>query len=307
MTPPRVSVVVPTYQRSTLLRSCIEAFDRQESSPSFEVVVADDGSTDDTSAVLSQLAETRQWLTWSSLPENRGPAAARNQALSNATGELVVFVDDDVVATSTLLARHVAHHDIAADESLAVLGRVAWHPSLEVSPFMKWLDHSGLQFAYDTWLREGPVEIPPAAFYTANVSLRRDRIDAVGGFDERFPPAYEDLELAVRLADAGLRLDYRPDALAHHNRAIDRATYARRMRTVGTATQLMRAIAPGFAVDDQALRRRRVSAASRLVLAVRAKLDRREESLWNFYWADMAAAYDAGLKRPLDLPDPVSG
>jgi GT2 family glycosyltransferase len=291
-------VVVPTYQRADLLRLCIESFDAQTDPPAFEMVAVDDASSDNTARVLAELAAERPWLRWASQPTNRGPAAARNRAIAEAGGRLLLFVDDDIVAAPTLLRTHVDFHAAANDATLAVLGRVDWHPSLEVTPFMRWLDLSGLQFAYDTWLREGPVEIPAAAFYTANLSMPRSLVVDAGGFDERFPfPAYEDLELATRLTARGLHLEYRPAALAYHRRAIDLTTFAKRMDFVGESAELMRAVSPNFEIDDRGLVNRRVSRLAELVAAAKARLHPNDRTRAGFYWATAAAAYHRGLRR----------
>jgi hypothetical protein len=175
-----------------------------------------------------------------------------------------------------------------------VLGRVDWHSSLEVTPFMRWLDRSGLQFAYDTWLREGPVP-PAAAFYTANLSLPRRLVTDAGGFDERFPfAAYEDLEIATRLTDRGLRMDYRPDALAYHRRAIDLQTFAQRMTRVGESAELMRAISPEFEIDDNELRSRRPGRTARLKTRL-AMLAGRVPASDDYFWAVVADAYRLGI------------
>lgn len=298
MTTPELSVVVPTYQREGLLRQCIESLEVQTDAPDFEVIAVDDGSSDNTAIVLAELAATRPWLHWACQPANRGPAAARNRALAEATGRLVLFVDDDIVAAPTLLRTHVDLHATAGDEMLAILGRVDWHPALEVTPFMRWLDHSGLQFAYDTWLREGPVPTPAAAFYTANLSMSRSQVVAVGGFDERFPfPAYEDLELATRLTARGLRMEYRPAALAYHRRTIDLPTFAKRMDLVGESAVLMRAVSPGFEIDDRSLVNHRVGRYAGLMAAAKAWLRPTDRTRSAYYWAAVAAAYHGGMQR----------
>jgi hypothetical protein len=196
------------------------------------------------------------------------------------------------VVTPTLLTTHVALHDAAADPLLCVLGRVDWHPDLTVTPFMHWLDASGLQFAYETWLRAGPVDPPYAAFYTANLSLRRELLLRVGGFDERFPfPAYEDMELAFRLAQLGLRMEYRPEALAWHARDIDLATFRRRMQMVATSAALLGRAAPDFPLDDSDLRSRDRRRRDRWRLAVRAAVLRREQDRSEHFWAQIGHAY----------------
>lgn len=288
-----LSVVVPTFQRAALLDRCLTALTVAGAGRAYEVVVVDDGSTDSTGDVLDRHLG-RLPMTALRQPRNAGPAAARNRGLSEARGRLVLFVDDDVVAAPDLLSAHLALHQAAGDEHLAVLGRVDWHPDLTVTPFMRWLDRSGLQFAYDTWLQEGPVVPPYAAFYTANLSLPRRLLEEVGGFDERFPfPAYEDMELAHRLTARGLRMVYRPHALAWHARPIDLATFRRRMAMVSASAALLREAAPDFPLEDDHLlhhdRRRR----ERWRLAVRAFVSRSDTHRAERYWAEVGHAYAA--------------
>lgn len=292
---PAVSVLIPTYNRADLLQRCLASLREQTLDRSrYEVVVVDDCSTDATPRLLEQadgIVHFRQ-------PVNHGPAAARNVAIRAARADLVLFLDDDIAAAPDLLEQHLAgHRDGGSDDSLGVLGRIEWHPDLQRTDFMRWLDTSGLQFAYDTWLRPGPVEPPYSAFYTANLSMHRSLLDRVGGFDERFPyPAFEDFELAFRLAQQGFRLVYRPEPLAFHTRSMDLRGFRDRMRKVGESAELLRANAPEFPLDDATLR----SAGSgsgwqRLQLRLAALRDPAKRSAW--YWAEVGAAYEAGRRR----------
>lgn len=299
MTPPGsapvLSVVIPTYRRPALLRRCLTALDGQTvPREQFEVVVVDDGSRDQTADVLAAFEDRVRAFVQ---PQNAGPAAARNTGIRAAYGEIVLFLDDDVAAAPDLLATHLELHRAAGDPLLGVLGRVDWDPALSVTPFMHWLDRSGLQFGYDTWLVEGPVEPPYAAFYTANVSVPRALLLDSGGFDERFPyAAFEDMELAFRLADRGFHLDYRPSARAFHIRAMDLRGFARRMQRVGESAELMRRAAPEFPLDDAQLQDKNVSVAelTRRRLAV---LRGRERALAAYYWAVIGRAYCRGRDR----------
>lgn len=301
---PLISVVVPTYRRPDLLRRCLAALAGQTVPPEqVEVVVVDDGSGDATTQVLADASRRMPNLVAVRQPTNRGPAAARNRGVRIARAPLVLFFDDDVVAEPGTVATHLELHAAMSDRSTGILGRVEWHPDLRVTPFMRWLDASGLQFAFDTWLRPGPVEPPYAAFYTANLSLSRDLLDEVGGFDERFPhAAYEDMELAWRLADAGFSMRYHPEARVFHARAIDLETFRSRMRKVGESAELLRALQPDFPVDDAQIRgertRRREQWLLRAVARV-AGLLRRDDLLARHYRAEVAAAYAAGRQEAL--------
>lgn len=296
----RLSVLVPTYERPGLLRACLASLAAQDvPADDFEVVVVDDGSGPAVQREVDRARASMPNLVGFRLAQNGGPAAARNRAVAASSGAVVLFLDDDVVATPSLVRCHLDHHG-AGDELLAVLGRVAWHPELRVTPFMRWLDRSGLQFAYETWLREGPVAPPYAAFYTANLSMSRALFERGGGFDERFPyAAYEDMELAWRLTGAGLHLDYRPDALAYHRRGITLADFRGRMTRVGESAALLAAAQPGFPLDDDAPLAGQASARRRLALAVLARVAPWTAWREQHYRAEVAAAYLRG-RRGLD-------
>jgi GT2 family glycosyltransferase len=242
---PDISVVVPTYRRPELLAKCLASLAAQDLERSrFEVVVVDDGSGPETERVLEAAAEGWPEMRWMALPSNRGPASARNRAIAEARGNYLLFVDDDIVAPPNLIRTHLELHE-HEDDQLGVVGLVQWHPDLLPTPFMRWLDTTDAQFSYGTGMREGPIEQPWDAFYTCNLSLARRVMLDVGGFDERFPyPAYEDAEVAARLAERGFHLEYRPGALAWHARAITLDQFCARMRFVGESAVLLKTAQP---------------------------------------------------------------
>jgi len=298
-----LSVVVPTYRRPALLERCLTSLWVQTlDADRYEVIAVDDGSGDETADVLREAARTSN-VRPIIQPENRGPAAARNRGVAEARGALICFIDDDVVAAPDLLAQHLRFHAQAGDERLGVLGRIHWEPHLRVTSFMRWLDRSGLQFGYDTWLREGAVDPPYAAFYTANLSMSRQLLLDAGGFDERFPyPAYEDMELAYRLAERGFRLDYRPAAVGFHARAIDLRTFCQRMTHVAEAAALLRAVQPDFPIDEEPVQCGAVRRRDRLALGLQSVVARplgRDRVLDRHYRAKIAAAYQAGQARAI--------
>lgn len=245
MTPaPEISVVIPTYRRPELLRACLDAVRKQDVDPDrFQVVVVNDASGDSTPEVLA--TANRGWPQMSAIEQavNRGPAAARNAGVAAATAPLVLFLDDDIVAAPDLISRHLAFHS-AGDPLLGVVGQVEWLPSLTVTPFMHWLDTTDLQFRFAA-MTEGTVDRPWEAFYTCNLSARTGLLREVGGFDERFPyPAFEDIDLGLRLTRLGFRLDYRPSALAWHSRPVSLNEFCRRTRQVGESATVLKRTQP---------------------------------------------------------------
>jgi GT2 family glycosyltransferase len=208
---PHFSVVVPTYNRLGRLRHVITALERQAyPSDAYEVIVISDGSTDGTHAYLETLHST-MCLRW--FPQvNRGPAAARNAGIQKAGGELIVFIDDDLVPEPQLLAEHARSHQ-EAGRDVVVLGPLLTPEGFEMAPWVRW-EQEMLMKQYRALLR-GEWAASARQFYTGNASLRRSHILDAGGFDEGFRRA-EDVELAYRLADKGLEFVFNMQAAGMH-------------------------------------------------------------------------------------------
>ncbi|MGD2115006.1 MAG: glycosyltransferase [Acidobacteriota bacterium] len=230
MDEPRVSVVIPTYQRMDVLPEVLDALEGQRDAPPFEVVVVDDGSRDDTPEFLAsrRFAVPARVLCQG----NRGPAAARNAGVRAAAGRWVAFLGDDTVPTPGWLARHVAaHEERGGGDELAVIGYTRWHPRVRTDPFLEYINEYGLQFGYR--LIEDPEDVPFNFFYTSNLSLHRSRLLA-HPFDERFPyAAWEDIELSYRLSRAGQRLVYEPRAVTLHDHPTDLERFMVRQEKAG--------------------------------------------------------------------------
>ncbi len=242
--PPRpssvaVSVVVPTYNRRSILRKTLLAYSSQTLAPDqFEVLIVDDGSTDDTTAMvrafkapfaLRMLAQSHQ-----------GPNAARNLAIRAAQGEVVVLTGDDMIPEPNFLEEHLKFHRSHPGETEAMLGFIDWSPELPITRFMRYIvaPEGGQQFAFHA-VKGGKADF--RMFYTSNVSLKRALLARQAClFDTDFAfPAYDDVEFGYRLAQQGLQLNFNTRAIAKHHHAITPASFAERQRKAGQMAALL--------------------------------------------------------------------
>jgi GT2 family glycosyltransferase len=224
---PEISIVVPTRDRAAKLRRCLEALIAQRADAPVQIVVVDDGSTDGTPEVLAgdpAVESVRR--------PHRGRAAARNPGVERARGAVVLFIDDDVVATEGLVLRHLDHHRRHPQEHEALIGRVTWAPELEITPHMLWLEDGGPLFAFNEIT--DPERVDWRHFCTANASVKRSFLSSDHPFDEGLQRCV-DIELGYRLHRRGMRLRYDAEAVGHHLRVDTPRSTEVRMREVGRA------------------------------------------------------------------------
>lgn len=229
------SVVIPTHRRPDTLFRVLEALGGQDGPPEFEVVVVDDGSGDSTPDRLRAFRPS--YPLRSLFQDNSGPAHARNRGVAESRGDVVVFLGDDTVPEPAFLAVHARAHAEHATEPVAVLGYTTWPAERSVSPFLHHINEYGLQFGYS--LIEDPDSVPFNFFYTSNISLPRRLIEEAGLFDTTFPhAAWEDIELAYRLSKRGMKILYRPGAVARHHHDVTFSSFRRRQERSGEAASI---------------------------------------------------------------------
>ena len=221
--PPRISVVIPTYQRCASVRRSLEALARQTlAATDYEVIVPIDGSDDGTKEMIDQFhAPYRLTSTWQ---PNQGRAAARNAGIRLATGDLIVFLDDDMEAVPGCLLAHRDAHPRGSRR--AVVGAVPI-PVDGSSPPLVHYRHAGMQAHLDRLARPG-YRLGFRDIYSGNLSVSRDVVLEVGGFDATFKLyGHEDYELALRLLKGGVELAYSPEAMAYQRYEKDFPALAR--------------------------------------------------------------------------------
>lgn len=227
---PIFSVVMPTYNRMDTLPDVLDALELQENAPSFEVVIVNDGSTDDTQAFL----DAREFKIPVTIhhQENAGPAEARNVGVDRARGAYIAFLGDDTQPSKHWLATHWrAHQSANGSGPFAILGYTQWHSCMKLTPFLKYINEFGLQFGYS--LIKDHEDLPFNFFYTSNISLSKELLQD-DRFNTNFPfAAWEDTELSYRLKKKGMKILYEEKATVQHNHPTDFDRFSSRQEKVG--------------------------------------------------------------------------
>jgi GT2 family glycosyltransferase len=190
------SIVIATKDRRRYVARTLESLQLQRDAPPFEVIVVDNGSTDDTKGMVERSAQSFPAVRYLAEPEpNRGKA--RNRGVEASTGRYVLFCDDDVQLPAGWLAAHGAAHRAEGE-------RVVNGPILNVP-------------SYDARPKPRPSNYSRAFLCTCNASLSKAAFLSAGGFDEQFNLyGWEDTELGIRLRLAGARWIFAWDAYLWH-------------------------------------------------------------------------------------------
>ncbi|MDX6696685.1 MAG: hypothetical protein QOE65_82 [Solirubrobacteraceae bacterium] len=239
-------MIVPTRDRLAKLQRTVDALETQVlGEHRAELVVVDNGSRDDTVPVLRERLARFPWPAAVHVQRKPGASAARNLGVERSSGRLLVFVGDDTrPASDDFVAAHCERHARRPESEFALLGRIQWAPELEITPLMSWLDR-GIQFNYDA-LQPGPVSW--RSLFTSNLSLKRALLDAVGGFEERIPIFFEDLELGLRLHERGMELSYEPQIVTLHDHATTLGPSLARQEIAGRSARVVNELHPGAAL-----------------------------------------------------------
>jgi GT2 family glycosyltransferase len=224
-----LTVVIPTRDRWPILRRTLDAL-AQQTVAGFDVVVSVDGGD----VTVPDLQPARVVVQ-----RTGGSGAARNAGVAEVRTPLMLLLDDDMVPTPNLVARHLDVHERHPEQRVAALGRVVWHPELAPTPVSRWLDWSGMMFPFEQLAGLAGEDVGWGRFVSCNASLKTAFLRDVGGFDETFIHYYEDTDLAKRLGERAMQLVYEPGALAQHLQRFGWDDVCRRFERVAIGERLM--------------------------------------------------------------------
>jgi glycosyltransferase involved in cell wall biosynthesis len=235
----KVSVIIPTYNRSNILRYTLSSLiDQDFPSREYEVIVIDDGSSDDTRAVVESYKNKLNVIYYFQEDKGFRVALARNEGIKRAKGDVLVFIDTGIVVGNTFIRAHFNAHNVNnPNEKYAVIGYVYGfsyeHKEDDSTP--EFIDFNRpnqmiqnlKQSDYYNDMREqvystinddlNIIPVPWMLFYTNNVSVKRAELIEAGCFDEDFVRwGVEDVECAYRLHKNKLKFKLSKEACGVH-------------------------------------------------------------------------------------------
>ena len=197
-----VSIIIPTFNGGARIHNCLDALLKQLDGLNAEILVVNDGSTDDTIEVVKPYPKVRL-ITQA----NAGPAAARNRGAAEARGAIILFTDDDCVPMHDWL-----NAMLAPFEDPEVVGAKGIYRSHQKSLAARFV-----QIEYEDRYRL-MAGLPSIDFIdTYSAAFRRDRFLEMTGYDTSFPVACaEDIELSYRMSARGWKMKFVPNAIVYH-------------------------------------------------------------------------------------------
>ena len=180
----RVSIVIPTYNRADFVREAIASV-LQQDYPDVDLIVVDDGSRDDTAAVVSGFGPAVRYL----YQENRGVSAARNRGVASSTGDLIAFLDSDDLWLPSKVSAQVAYFKAHPDMQACHTDEIWIRRGVRVNERRVHRKQGGWQFL---------ASLPRCLISPSAIMMRRTLWDRLGGFDATLP-ACEDYDLWLRL------------------------------------------------------------------------------------------------------------
>ncbi len=234
-----LSVIIPTYNRANILKKTIEAYKHQTCQGAIaEILVVDDGSTDGTSAIVSECSQNSPTPIRYLKQENKGLSAARNYGIRQAKAGIVLFHDDDEIPALNLVEEHITWHEKHPDANFGMVGYVPWSPDVRPTPLMRHIISEGPQYGFGHMAAGERVGF--VGCYFANTSVKVEFLRKNGIFDEDFRSwGCEDWELGYRLIKKGLVMIYNPAAVAYHYKRVSFAEACRYRTKMARALRIL--------------------------------------------------------------------
>ena len=234
----KCSVVIPTYNDAKLLKRCLEHLNSQKFESSFEVVIVDDGSIDDTKKILGDWKRKKTVFDLKVVSQkNQGRSVARNRGVKESNGDIVLFLGANILPSKNWLQVHKDFHQKNTDQKAMTVGFMTWTKVLGKDRFRRWLETSGIMFSFKGLKNERQTDF--WHFYTGNISMKKKWFERFK-FDESFKAyGWEDIMLGYEMLNKGGELYYLKNAKAENCRSLNKKDlFPNRMKSIGSSAVL---------------------------------------------------------------------
>lgn len=225
------SIIVPTFNRCGELKELLESFNNQSIDKNlFEVIIVDDGSTDDTESFINNFSANVDFKIRLLKQEHKGPGEARNLGMENALGEYFIFIDSDCIADKDWLL--ACKHEVEKNKPAAFGGPDKVLSSF--SPLQKAIDYSMTSFITTGGIR-GHSRKKISKYYprSFNMGVRADIVDRIGGMNKLRHG--QDIEFSNRIISTGEKISRIENAVVYHKRRMSIKKFFKQVFNWGVA------------------------------------------------------------------------
>jgi len=272
----QLSIIIPAHNRPRILQKTLDCIAAQtilkRGSPStrssarvdflareeqpIEVIIVSDGPDEKTAEMLTNLSWPFE-IQYFAVPKSQ-QGVCRNRAVERARSPLVLLIGDDIFLAPDACERHMKAHE-RGESSMMVLGYTTWDPSLTITPLMRWMEQSGVQFGYPKLERYRSAFVPPRIqqwfTYTSNLSLPAKILYQNQFREDALLYGWEDIEWGKRLMDRGVPLFYEPDAKAYHHHAYADEEVWKRSCMLGRSAVALESLVPSLRILPRGIKK----------------------------------------------------
>ncbi|HDG98671.1 MAG TPA: glycosyltransferase [Desulfobacterales bacterium] len=223
---PKVSIIMPVFNNLSFTRNCLEALYKVTPSDIFELVIVDNGSTDDTKFFLKAFKRKHNNLTLITNEDNQGFAKACNQGAKIAKGKYLVFLNNDTIPLDRWLDELLKVAE--SDTKVGVVGAKLLYPNGKIQ-------HAGIELINgipDHPYRFADPGIPEVNHQReldmvtgACMLIKKELFDELGGFDEAYKNGMEDVDLCLRVREKGFKVIYCPKCVLYHYEGVSKGRF----------------------------------------------------------------------------------
>jgi GT2 family glycosyltransferase len=221
----RASVIIPTFKRENLLRALLVSLSAQKTAYPFEVIVASGWPEDPLGALECEFSDISLQVVIPTEPLSR--SATRNAGACRASGDILIFLDDDMTVAETFITGHLEAH---AGPTTVVIGNILSPTEFKSHPLARFIERQGAR------KRKVGMPLTGRCFRAGNGSVSRDMFEKAGMFDEAITTYGEDLDLAMKLQYEGAEFVFAQEAASYHHYIPDIDDMMSKMREMGRGT-----------------------------------------------------------------------